>query len=130
LKLKWWFVPVVVAVFMLASYGLAKTIHFPTQTVMVQGPAPDAGGELKTVEFQVHMLKCWGTSTAFTEMMSQEDGVVEIRTYTRSNTARITYDPAKTSPDRLAERINAPVVNPETGETRRVFTVRGTRALD
>ncbi|MCK4547221.1 MAG: hypothetical protein KAW17_07245 [Candidatus Eisenbacteria sp.] len=124
MRLKWWAVPVVVAAVMLGSYGLAKTIHFPTQVITVEAHTPEQGAELATVRFNVHMLKCWGTSETFTEMMSQEAGVVEIRTYTRTNTAVITYDPARTSPERLAERINAPIRHPDTGELIKVFTVR------
>jgi hypothetical protein len=117
-------VPIAVAAVILASYGLAKTIQFPTQTIAVKGKTPPPGTQLETVRFNVDMLKCWGTSNTFTEMMAKEEGVFEIKTYTRTNTAVITYDPARTSPERLAERINAPVHNVETGETMKVFTVR------
>lgn len=124
-KLPWWIVPVVVGVVLLASYGLAKSVRFATQTVHVEAGTVSPG--LETVEFQVRMLKCWTTSNLFTEMMAAVDGVVEIRTFVRTNTALITFDPRKTSAERLAQRINEPVYNRETGERMSVFSVEKTR---
>jgi copper chaperone CopZ len=126
LKLKWWVVPMMVGVVLLASYGLAKTVRLATQTIRLETGAVDHDTELETVEFEVHMLKCWTMSNLFTEILSQVDGVVEIQTFVRTNTARITFDPAKTSPDHIADRINQPVHNPETGETLSVFSVEKT----
>jgi len=126
LKLKWWVVPMMVAVVLLASYGLAKTVRFATQTLRLETAVVDPDTELETVEFRVHMLKCWTMSNLFTETLSQVDGVVEIQTFVRTNTARITFDPAKTSPERIADRINRPVHNPETGERLSVFSVKKT----
>jgi phage tail protein X len=121
-KLRWWVVPILVAAVLLASYGLARTVRFATETVRVT--APDPGAQTAQVEFQVRMLKCRTTSNLFTGMMSAADGVIEIRTFVRTHTALITYDPRKTSPERLAERINRPVLNPETGQTMSVFEVQ------
>jgi len=125
-KLQWWIVPVVVAVVLLASYGLAKNVRFATQTVRVETGTVSPGAGLETVEFQVRMLKCWTTSNLFTEMMAAVDGVVEIRTFVRTNTAVIIFDPRRTSARALAERIDQPVYNPETGERMSVFSVEKT----
>lgn len=122
MRLKWWAVPVVVAAILLASYALAKTVRFPTQTVTATVDASGAPGE--TVEFKVHMLKCWTMSNLFTRRMSEEEGVLQIQTFVRTNTAVITYDPTRTSPENLAARINEPIYNPETGRAARVFAVR------
>ena len=126
MRLKWWVVPMIVAVVLLASYGLAKSVRFATQTVHIEAAVADPDIELRTVEFQVHMLKCWTMSNLFTEVLSEVDGVVEIRTFVRTHTALVTFDPAKTSPARIANRINQPVRNPETGETLSVFFVEKT----
>jgi len=125
-RLKWWIVPVLVAAVLLASYGLAKTVRFPTQTTRIEIATAGPDTEIAIVEFQVHALKCWTMSNLFTEVMSRVDGVVEIQTFVRTNTAVITFDPASTSPEHLAHRINQPVRNPETGETLSVFSVEKT----
>lgn len=123
MRLRWWIVPAAVAGMLLASYALAKTIRFPTQTTVVAGRFVAPGAESRTVEFTVRGLKCWTMSNLFTDRLKEVDGVIEIRTFVRTRTARITYDPSRTSPEALTAHIDRPVHNPETGETFSVFEV-------
>lgn len=124
MRLRWWIVPIVVTLVLVGSWALARSVRFPTQTVAASGQAPEPGAEARAVEFTVQNLKCWTMSNVFTEMMTQERGVIEVQTFVRTHTALITYDPAMTSPQRLAERINEPIRNPQTGQPLRVFQVQ------
>ena len=124
-----WIVPVLVGGTVLASYGLAKTVRFPTQTVVVEDRRISPGATPAVVEFTVRNLKCWTMSGLFTDRMTEEPGVLEIVTFVRTNTARITYDPSRTSPERLTDAIERPIENPETGETARVFVVKEARVF-
>lgn len=76
---------------------------------------------------QVH---CYGSSMAFKGKLEKIAGVHGVKTYVKSHKATITYNPAKTSPEKISEEIYVPshfkCFTPDFRETPRVkvLTIR------
>lgn len=64
---------------------------------------------LETVKLEnLKQIHCYGSSMAFKGKLEKIRGVYGVKTYVRSHSALVTYDPAKTDPDKIMEAIYTP----------------------
>ncbi len=64
---------------------------------------------LKTTEITgLRSVKCYGSSMAFKAKLQKIQGVYGVKTYVAHHRAVVTYDPAKTNPDKIQEAIYVP----------------------
>ena len=64
---------------------------------------------LETVKLEgLKQVHCYGSSRAFMGKLQKIKGVYGVKTYVKSHSAVVTYDPAKTSPEKISEQIYVP----------------------
>lgn len=117
------FVPALVAV-VLTALGIIFGGRFEVPTIDEKWGIEE-GMELKTMRIEnLTSVHCYGSSMAFKGKMENVRGVHGVKTYAGSHTVVLTYDPSKTSEEKLLEDIYEPshfrVNSPDPKEVKEV----------
>jgi copper chaperone CopZ len=114
MKIPRWIVPMLVLVAAGAGIGGARLFAAPSFTK--EFSALGATARPATVRMTVRGLKCVDTARSVAGQLDGVPGVIRYVAHASRNEAQVTYDPARTSPEAIAEAIEGPVFVPETGE--------------
>ena len=103
--LRW--LPALIAV-VLVALGLLFRNSFELPTIDEKWDVPE-GVELQTVKIEnLKSVKCYGSSMAFKARMESVRGVHGVKTFVGSHTVIISYDPAKTTAEKIQEEVFVP----------------------
>jgi copper chaperone CopZ len=108
-----WLVPVLVLLATLAGIGGARFLAAPSYT---RDFAAAVTGRPETVRLVVRGLRCVDTARRLGGQLEEVPGVLRYVAYASRNEAHVTFDGAATGPAALREAIEAPVVDPESGD--------------
>ena len=85
------------------TWGMEKTEEDGTVTQLID---PEI---LRTAELTgLKSVKCYGSSMAFKARLEKIPGVFGVKTFVANHRAIVTYDPARTSPEKIREMIFVP----------------------
>ena len=103
--LRW--LPALIAVVLIAL-GLVFRGNFELPTIDETWDVPE-GVRLETVKIEnLKSVKCYGSSMAFKARMQKVRGVHGVKTYVGSHTVVISYNPTKTTADKVQEEVFVP----------------------
>ena len=103
--LRW--LPALLTAALLAA-GLCLKSSFELPTIDEKWDVPE-GVELKTVKIEnLKSVKCFGSSMAFKARMQNVRGVHGVKTFVGSHTVVISYDPFKTTAEKIQEEVFVP----------------------
>lgn len=129
------YLPAAICVLLLAC-GLIFRNSFELPTIDVSWDIPE-GAKMETVKIEnLKSVKCYGSSMAFKARMEKVRGVHGVKTYVHSHTVVLTYDPAKTSAEKLQEEVFVPshfrVWSPDPAKIQelKILTIRTEKMYD
>lgn len=101
------FIPAVITVAMaLAAYFVGQTYELPT---INETWGIEEGMKLETLKIEnLKSVKCYGSSMAFKARMEKVRGVHGVKTYVRSHTVELQYDPSATTAEKVEEEVFVP----------------------
>jgi polyferredoxin len=105
---KKWLPALVTLILILAALIIGRTFEIPTLS-QYWG---EKGLEGKMVTFTksgLKSVKCFGSSTAFSNQMRRVSGVTGVTTFVKTNTVKILYDPSVTDTTTILRSIFSPV---------------------
>ena len=127
--------PAAIAVVLVAA-GLILRSSFELPTINEKWDVPQ-GVELSTVKIEnLKSVKCYGSSMAFKARMQKVRGVHGVKTYVGSHTVVISYDPTKTTAEKVQEEVFVPShfriwsPDPEKLKELKVLTIRTEKMYD
>lgn len=97
--------PWLVAVMMGAGFLFA--FRYPLPTLSKTFPAFTSGATFARVDLILRGLRCRGTANTLAWILEEEPGVAALDAYVAEAKVRVLYDPGKTSPEKLVDRIHA-----------------------
>lgn len=133
---KWMrWLPAAIAVLLVAA-GLIFRSSFELPTINEKWDVPE-GVALSTVKIEnLKSVKCYGSSMAFKARMEKVRGVHGVKTYVGSHTVVISYDPSKTSAEKIQEEVFVPShfrvwsPDPEKLQELKILTIRTEKMYD
>ncbi len=78
----------------------------PTLTLAEQPPAAQAQAVLKTVSIPIKGMACSACAARVTKTLAAIEGVKSAEVNQAKGSARVTYEPAKVSPEQLRAAVN------------------------
>ena len=133
---KWMrWLPAIIAVVLVAA-GLVLRSSFELPTIDEKWDVPE-GVTLSTVKIEnLKSVKCYGSSMAFKARMEKVRGVHGVKTYVGSHTVVISYDPSKTTAEKIQEEVFVPShfrvwsPDPEKLKELKILTIRTEKMYD
>lgn len=120
----------------LIALGLIFRSEFELPTIDERWDVPE-GVKLETVKIEnLKSVKCYGSSMAFKARMEKVRGVHGVRTYVGSHSVVISYDPAKTTAEKIQEEVFVPShfrvwsPDPEKLSRLKILTIRTEKMYD
>ena len=131
--LRW--LPAILAVLLVAA-GLLFRSSIELPTIDEKWGVPE-GMELQTVKIEnLRSVKCYGSSMAFKARMEKVRGVHGVKTFVGSHTVVISYDPSKTTAEKIQEEVFVPshfrVWSPDPNKLHelKILTIRTEKMYD
>ena len=129
------FLPAILTVLLLAGAFIAGK-NFELPTINEQWDVED-GMKLETLKIEnLKSVKCYGSSMAFKARMEKVRGVHGVKTYVGSHTVEISYDPEKTTAEKVQEEVFIPShfriwsPDPEKVKELKILTIRTEKMYD
>ena len=121
---------------LLVALGLVFQNRFELPTIDESWDVPE-GVKLETVKMEnLKSVKCYGSSMAFKARMEKVRGVHGVKTYVGSHSVVISYDPSKTTAEKIREEVFVPsrfrVWSPDPNKLRelKILTIRTEKMYD
>jgi hypothetical protein len=126
MKLPAAFIPAAVLACALLCIPLREAFVYPAASITFDEAGPAGGAPARQVEMIVQGVKCQGTAEFFVKRYENQAGILGLEAFAADHKVVVTYDPAKTDPDRIRAIGDAPVLL-ENGELRTFFVVEQVR---
>lgn len=101
------FIPAILTVALVAA-GMVMGSRFEMPTIDEKWDIED-GMKLETMKVEdLKSVKCYGSSMAFKARMQKVRGVHGVKTFVKSHTVVLTYDPTKTNEEKIMQEVFVP----------------------
>ncbi len=114
MKVSGWIVPILVLAAAGAGIGGARLFAAPSYSIDFATSAP--AGRPETARLVIRGLRCVDTARTAARQLEETPGVFRFVAYASRNEAQVTYDAAAVDPAALAEAIEGPVFDDQTGQ--------------